>query len=134
MGGGRHEDRREHGGGHQHRPCRPSASRRASPAELHHVVLVAAPWPTGGRSVAAAHGPIICRKAAGGIPVSPASRPAPGTAIVTGKGLSGEDTEEFFASPELGLTLIRPARNWQIGAPVKRSLIASAASEETQFS
>jgi len=66
--------------------------------------------------------------------VSPASRPAPGTAIVTGKGLSGEDTEEFFASPELGLTLIRPARNWQIGAPVKRSLIASAASEETQFS
>jgi hypothetical protein len=112
----------------------------------------------------------------------PANRPAPGTAIVTDKGLSGEDTEEFFASPELGLTLIRPARkdektprpfpnwlrqrveaiiwtlknqlglerhggrvpaglwarivqrllalnaaiwfNWQIGAPVKRSLIA----------
>jgi hypothetical protein len=24
--------------------------------------------------------------------------------------LAGEDTEEFFASPELGLTLIRPAR------------------------
>ena len=40
----------------------------------------------------------------------PANRPAPGTAIVTDKGLSGEDTEEFFASPELGLTLIRPAR------------------------
>ena len=112
----------------------------------------------------------------------PANRPAPGTAIVTGKGLSGEGTEEFFASPDLGLTLIRPARkdektprpfpnwlrqrveaiiwtlknqlglerhggrvpaglwarivqrllalnaaiwfNWQIGAPVKRSLIA----------
>ncbi len=112
----------------------------------------------------------------------PANRPAPGTAIVTGKGLSGEDTEEFFASPGLGLILIRPARkdektprpfpnwlrqrveailwtlenqlglerhggrvpaglwarivqrllalnaaiwfNWQIGAPVKRSLIA----------
>ena len=111
----------------------------------------------------------------------PANRPAPGTAIVTDKGLSGEDTEEFFASPGLGLTLIRPARkdeqprafpnwlrqrieaiiwtlknqlglerhggripaglwartvqrllalnatiwfNWQIGAPVKRSLIA----------
>jgi hypothetical protein len=112
----------------------------------------------------------------------PANRPAPGTAIVTGKGLSGEDTEAFFASPGLGLTLIRPARkdektpryfpnwlrqrveaiiwtlknqlglerhggrvpaglwarivqrllalnaaiwfNWQIGAPVKRSLIA----------
>jgi len=112
----------------------------------------------------------------------PANRPAPGTAVVTDKGLSGEDTGEFFARPELGLTLIRPARkdgteprdfpnwlrqrveaiiwtlknqlglerhggrvpaglwarivqrllalnaaiwhNWQIGAPVKRSLIA----------
>jgi hypothetical protein len=40
----------------------------------------------------------------------PASRPAPGTAIVTDKGLSGEDTEAFFASPGLSLTLIRPAR------------------------
>ena len=39
-----------------------------------------------------------------------AKRPAPGTAIVTDKGLSGEDTETFFASPDLGLTLIRPAR------------------------
>jgi DDE family transposase len=111
----------------------------------------------------------------------PANRPAPGTAIVTDKGLAGEDTEDFFASPGLDLTLIRPARkdeppryfpnwlrqraeaiiwtlknqlglerhggrapaglwarliqrllalnaviwfNWQIGAPVKRSLIA----------
>jgi hypothetical protein len=112
----------------------------------------------------------------------PANRPAPGTAVITDKGLSGEDTEAFFASPDLGLTLIRPARkdekafrpfpnwlrqrveaiiwtlknqlglerhggrvptglwarilqrllalnaviwhNWQIGAPVKRSLIA----------
>jgi hypothetical protein len=112
----------------------------------------------------------------------PANRPAPGTAIVTDKGLAGEDTQAFFASPGLGLTLIRPARkdepdpgvfpnwlrqrveaiiwtlkhqlglerpggrvpaglwtrvvqrllalntaiwfNWQIGAPVKRSLIA----------
>jgi DDE family transposase len=111
----------------------------------------------------------------------PANRPTPGTAIVTDKGLAGEGTEEFFASPGLGLTLIRPARkdekpryfpnwlrqrieaiiwtlknqlglerhggrvpaglwarmvqrllalnaaiwfNWQIGAPVKRSLIA----------
>jgi hypothetical protein len=112
----------------------------------------------------------------------PANRPAPGTAIVTDKGLSGEGTEEFFARPHLELTLIRPARkdektprpfpnwlrqrveaiiwtlkhqlglerhrgrvpaglwariiqrllalntaiwfNWQIGAPVKRSLIA----------
>jgi hypothetical protein len=29
---------------------------------------------------------------------------------VTGSGLSGEDTEAFFTSDELGLTLIRPAR------------------------
>jgi len=40
----------------------------------------------------------------------PANRPAPGTAIVTDKGLAGEDTETFFASPGLGLDLIRPAR------------------------
>jgi len=40
----------------------------------------------------------------------PANRPAPGTAVVTGKGLSGEETEEFFASDDLQLTLIRPAR------------------------
>jgi hypothetical protein len=40
----------------------------------------------------------------------PASRPAPGTAIVTDKCLAGADTEEFFASPGLDLTLIRPAR------------------------
>jgi hypothetical protein len=40
----------------------------------------------------------------------PANRPAPGTAIVTDKGLSGESTEEFFASPGLELALIRPAR------------------------
>jgi len=112
----------------------------------------------------------------------PANRPTPGTALVTDKGLAGEDTEEFFARPGLELALIRPARkdettprpfpnwlrqrveaiiwtlknqlslerhggrvpaglwarivqrllalnaaiwfNWQIGAPVKRSLIA----------
>jgi hypothetical protein len=42
--------------------------------------------------------------------VEPANRPPPGTAIVTGKGLAGEGTEEFFASPGLDLTLIRPAR------------------------
>ncbi len=112
----------------------------------------------------------------------PANRPAPGTAVVTDKGLSGQGTEDFFAGGGLGLTLIRPARkdekqprpfpnwlrqrveaviwtlknqlglerhggripaglwariiqrllalnaciwhNWQIGAPVKRSLIA----------
>jgi hypothetical protein len=112
----------------------------------------------------------------------PASRPRPGTAVVADKGFAGDDFEDFLASPELGLTLIRPARkdekkprcfpnwlrqrveaiiwtlknqlglehhggrvpaglwarvvqrllalnaviwhNWQIGAPVKRSLIA----------
>ena len=110
----------------------------------------------------------------------PANRPHRGTAVVTDKGLSGQDTEDYFAG--LDLTLIRPARkdekkpryfpnwlrqrveaiiwtlknqlglerhggrvpaglwtrivqrllalnaaiwhNWQIGAPVKRSLIA----------
>jgi len=34
----------------------------------------------------------------------------PGTAIVTGKGLAGEDFEDFLASEDLGLALIRPAR------------------------
>ena len=37
----------------------------------------------------------------------PANRPVPGTAIVTDKGLAGED---FLASDDLGLALIRPAR------------------------
>jgi len=40
----------------------------------------------------------------------PANRPAPGTAVVTDKGLSGQDTEAFFAGPDLGLALVRPAR------------------------
>ena len=40
----------------------------------------------------------------------PANRPAPGTAVVTDKGLSGQGTEEFFAGDSPGLTLIRPAR------------------------
>jgi len=40
----------------------------------------------------------------------PANRPEPGTAVVTGKGLSGQETEEFFAGDDLSLTLIRPAR------------------------
>jgi hypothetical protein len=38
----------------------------------------------------------------------PANRPAPGTAVVTDKGLSGENTEQFFT--DLGPTLIRLAR------------------------
>src|SRR6266511_2716451 len=37
-----------------------------------------------------------------------ANRPAPGTAVVTDKGLSGQETEQFFT--DLDLLLIRPAR------------------------
>ena len=40
----------------------------------------------------------------------PANRLVLGTAVVTDKGLSGEETEEFFASGDLSLTMIRPAR------------------------
>jgi TniQ len=40
----------------------------------------------------------------------PANRPAPGTAIVTDKGLSGRETEDLLAGDDLGLALIRPAR------------------------
>jgi hypothetical protein len=40
----------------------------------------------------------------------PANRPAPGTSLVTDKGLSGEDFEEFITSSGLGLVLVRPAR------------------------
>ena len=47
----------------------------------------------------------------------PANRPAPGTAIVTDKGLAGEGTEEFFASPGLDLALIRPARKDETPRP-----------------
>jgi Transposase DDE domain len=38
----------------------------------------------------------------------PANRPPLGSAVVTDKGLAGEETEEFFAG--LGLALVRPAR------------------------
>jgi hypothetical protein len=40
----------------------------------------------------------------------PANRPAHGTAVVTDKGLAGQETETFFAGPDLELSLIRPAR------------------------
>jgi Transposase DDE domain len=40
----------------------------------------------------------------------PANRPAPGTAVVTDKGLAGQGTEDYFAGDDLGLILIRPAR------------------------
>ena len=47
----------------------------------------------------------------------PANRPEPGTAVVTDKGLSGQETEEVFAGPDLGLTLIRPARKDEKARP-----------------
>jgi hypothetical protein len=56
----------------------------------------------------------------------PANRPAPGTAIITDKGLSGEDTEEFFASPGLELTLIRPAATTRNNPGTSRTGCASA--------
>jgi hypothetical protein len=40
----------------------------------------------------------------------PANRPVPGTAVVADKGLSGQETETFFGSDDLRLTLVRPAR------------------------
>jgi hypothetical protein len=43
----------------------------------------------------------------------PADRPAPGSVVVTGKGLAGEGTEEFFASPGLNLTLKLRYHVWQ---------------------
>jgi hypothetical protein len=69
----------------------------------------------------------------------PANRPAPGTAIVTDKGLSGEGPNQLGLERHGGrvpaglwarvvqrlLALNAAIRhNWQIGAPVKRSLIA----------
>jgi len=39
----------------------------------------------------------------------PVNRPVAGTAVVTDKGLPGEDFGEFFTSKDLGLVLIRPA-------------------------
>ena len=40
----------------------------------------------------------------------PANRPATGTAVVTDKGLAGEETEAFFAAPDLGPHRAAPAR------------------------
>lgn len=40
----------------------------------------------------------------------PANRPEPGSTVVTDKGLSGQDTEDFFAGDGLRLALVRPAR------------------------
>ena len=51
----------------------------------------------------------------------PANRPAPGTAVVTDKGLSGQGTEEFFAGDSLGLTLIRPSPSTPASGTTGRS-------------
>ena len=56
----------------------------------------------------------------------PANRPAPGTAIVTDKGLSGEDIEAFLAGPDLSLALIRPARKDEKSPGTSRTGCASA--------
>jgi hypothetical protein len=53
----------------------------------------------------------------------PTNRPAPGTAVVTDKGLSGQGTEEFFAGGGLGLTLIRPARKTPQGLTCQIGLV-----------
>ena len=58
--------------------------------------------------------------------VHPSTRPPRGSAVVTDKGLAGEQTEEFFAG--LGLHLVRPARKDehdtravpQLAAPARR--------------
>jgi hypothetical protein len=47
----------------------------------------------------------------------------PGTAVVTDKGLAGEETEEFFAGPDLGLILIRPARKTPRGLTCQIELV-----------
>ena len=52
----------------------------------------------------------------------PANRPVPGTASITDEGLSSEDIEAFFAGPDLGLALIRPARKDEKTSTAKADL------------
>lgn len=54
----------------------------------------------------------------------PANRPAAGTAVVTDKGLSGKDTEDFFTDSDL--LLIRPARADEKNARPSRTGYANA--------
>src|SRR5258706_14842387 len=61
----------------------------------------------------------------------PANRPAPGTVIVTDKDLSGEDTEAFFASPDLVLTLLRPARKDEKPPATSRTGCGSASRQSS---
>ena len=56
----------------------------------------------------------------------PANRPPPGTAIVTDKGLSGEDTEAFFASPDLRPDPDPPGPQRRASPPVFPELAAPA--------
>ena len=56
----------------------------------------------------------------------PANRPAPGTAVVTDKGLSGEDTEAFFASAGPGPGPDPPGPQGRDRTPVLPELAAAA--------
>ena len=56
----------------------------------------------------------------------PANRPAPGTAIVTDKGLSGEETEAFFAGGGPGPDPDPPGPQGREGTPVLPELAAAA--------
>ncbi len=52
----------------------------------------------------------------------PANRPAPGTAVVTDKGLSGQETEEFGADAGLGLADLGAEERLDHGQEVGRLL------------
>ena len=55
-----------------------------------------------------------------------ANRPAPGTAVVTDKGLAGADTGEFFAGPDLGLVPDPPGPQGRETTPPVPELAAAA--------
>ncbi len=61
----------------------------------------------------------------------PANRLAPGTAIVTDKGLAGEGTEEYFAGPGLSLSLIRPAARTRPPGACSRTGCASGSRQSS---
>ena len=55
-----------------------------------------------------------------------ANRPAPGTAVVTDKGLAGADTGESFAGPDLGLVPDPPGPQGRETTPPVPELAAAA--------
>ena len=73
-------------------------------------LMDATPVPCGQSAVTARRSDLYGWQARQILTDQPANRPPPGTALVTDKGLSGEETESFFACPDPGLALIRPAR------------------------